>query len=878
MASSHQLLTFLQISQPIFLLLVFFIAFIASSAHAARSASKHDRKTQFGPGGKPLPKRLRSTMNTWNLLEARIRVPSRGKSAFTSFVILVMGTLVVDAAIHMTHVLVAKSEHWWCGQAVVIYVVGSFFSHTVVLLSLLDNNPSPTYAQVLPWTVAIIFESAILFLSLSVYVVPHHEPIVGDLSGGPLRRTITTWELLEVGTGCIRLLFLSLMVALYLVTPFYSKKNARKISQSPFVTEATGLLDNSILSSDDSYGSTEGLLTPKASEPWAGPNTTPSTSWWEYLSGYSLLLPYLWPSKSRQLQLVVIACFVLLILQRIVNLLVPYQVGVVTDSMSISNGQIQVPWLQICLYVLCRYLQGSQGLLESIRSNMWTSVSQSSYMELSTAAFEHIHNLSLDFHLGKKMGEALSALTKGSSINTFLEQVTFQVIPMMIDLCVAIGYFLIVFDAYYALVLAIFIFFYVYVTIRIAIWRAETRMQMVNASRQEDTIKNDSLVSYETVKYFNAEDYEIGRYQGAVTNLQHAESHSLFAQNLMSICQNTIFMLGLLVMCFIAAYQVSLGQRPVSQFVILLTYMTQLQTPLTFFGTFYRYMQSALINSERLLELFREQPSVIDKPSAKPLPYCRGSIVFDNVAFAYDDHKPALTGLTFHCKPGTTTALVGETGGGRSTIFRLLFRFYDIDSGRILLDGRDVEDITIKSLRSHVGVVPQTPMFFNGSIMYNLRYANQNATDHDIYEACRAAGIHDKIMAFLDGYETKIGDRGLRLGGGEKQRIAIAQVILKNPPIVLLEEATASLDTETEHIQDALWALSRGRTVLIIAHRLRTVTTADSILVLHEGCVAESGTHNELLAMKNRYSKMWQKQVQTQRDAERTRARPSRAS
>lgn len=374
------------------------------------------------------------------------------------------------------------------------------------------------------------------------------------------------------------------------------------------------------------------------------------------------------------------------------------------------------------------------------------------------------------------------------------------------------------------------------------------------------------MVSYETVKYFNAEHYEFGRYRNAVSDFQEAEYHVIFSLTLMNTCQNTVFMLGLLITCFIAAYQVSTGQREVGQFVTLLTYMTQLQGPLNFFGTFYRSIQSAMINAERLLELFREQPTVVDRPSATPLPVCKGHIAFDNVKFSYDTRKPALNGLSFECQPGTTTALVGESGGGKSTVFRLLFRFYNAEKGRIRIDGNDVQDITIDSLRSHIGVVPQDTVLFNETLMYNLKYANQNATDEDVYEACRAASIHDSIMSFPDGYHTKVGERGLRLSGGEKQRVAIARTILKNPRIILLDEATAALDTETEeHIQRALSSLSHGRTVLVIAHRLSTITTANRIQVLHDGQVAESGTHDELIAMKGRYASMWRKQVRAQK-------------
>lgn len=377
------------------------------------------------------------------------------------------------------------------------------------------------------------------------------------------------------------------------------------------------------------------------------------------------------------------------------------------------------------------------------------------------------------------------------------------------------------------------------------------------------------MVSYETVKYFNAEAYEFNRYREAVKKYQNAEYKVMLSLNIMNITQNMVFMVGLLVTCFIAAYQVAIGDLEVGKFVTLITYMGQLQSPLNFFGTFYRMIQSAMINSERMLELFKEQPTVVDKENAQPLVLCEGNLRFQDVHFAYDQRKPALTGLDFHCPPGTTTAFVGESGGGKSTVFRLLYRFYNTMSGSIQVDGHDVEDLTIDSVRSHIGVVPQDTVLFNETLMYNLKYANPQATDEQVYEACKAASIHDKIMTFPDKYNTKVGDRGLRLSGGEKQRVAIARTILKDPRIIMLDEATAALDTETEqHIQEAFTTLAKGRTMLIIAHRLSTITHADQILVLHKGKVQERGTHEELLERNGHYAAMWKKQIRAQRAAE----------
>lgn len=381
-----------------------------------------------------------------------------------------------------------------------IYIVGSFFFYAVLLMTLIDTTPSPTLAQFVCWSVAIPIELVIVSTSLSLYTSVHHEPIVGDPEGGKIRRTITTWEFLEVVSISVRILILFALVLLYATKSITARSHDKKAArENGNATESTGLLDSSGAengtTNGHTYGSTNGAARPDASnskpqDPWVRPTTFPSTSWWEYLSGYSLFFPYLWPSKSRRLQIIVVACFVLLVLQRVVNVLVPYQVGVITNKLAEQEGHnFRVPWFEIFMYIIYRWLQGGQGLLGSIRSSLWIPVGQYSYMELSTAAFEHVHGLSLDFHLGKKTGEVLSALSKGNSINTFLEQVTFQVVPMLVDLCIAIAFFLVFFDVYYALVVSISTFGYLYVTVRMAQWRAEIRRQMVNASRHEDAVK-----------------------------------------------------------------------------------------------------------------------------------------------------------------------------------------------------------------------------------------------------------------------------------------------------------------------------------------------------------------------------------------------------
>lgn len=365
-----------------------------------------------------------------------------------------------------------------------------------MLVSLIDTTPSPTFAQLYPWLLALPLELAILASRFALYTNSHHEPVVGDPRGGPLRKRMTAWETGEVSIALVRLLILMGIVMLYTFNSVQCKSGDRSNGETTETTRLLGSESGLNNGTNGNYGASHNNAAKQTTKPaeteaaWSRPASVPSTSWWEYLSGYSIFFPYLWPSKSRRLQLTVILCLGLVILQRVVNVLVPYQVGVIIDALSKEDGKpFYIPWGGICLYIFYRLLQGNQGLIGSLRSFLWIPVSQYSYMELSTAAFEHVHGLSLDFHLGKKTGEVISALNKGNSINTFLEQVTFQVLPMLVDLCVAIGFFMIVFDVYYALVVTIVTFVYLYVTVRMAQWRAEVRRKMVNANRQEDAVK-----------------------------------------------------------------------------------------------------------------------------------------------------------------------------------------------------------------------------------------------------------------------------------------------------------------------------------------------------------------------------------------------------
>ena len=731
---------------------------------------------------------------------------------------------------------------------------------------MIDTVPAPSIVHFLVWLAALPVELLIIGASLQIYTVPHNEPAIGDQQGGKYREKITPWEALEMVVYFCRVVLLLGLLALYLIFLIASSRSSKK-EDTP---ERTPLLAN-----ENGEAQSNGHINhQEPKEPvdaWAKPTEAPSLNWYQYLRGFVVLIPYLWPKKSIKLQILAATCFMIMVSQRVINVFVPLMTGLIVNALSGDDGKgVRAPWLYIALYVVFRWLQGSQGILSAARTIMWIPVEQYSYRAISTAAFEHVHGLSAEFHTGKRTGELISALNKGSAINSFLELVTFSVGPMIFDLIVAVIFLTVTFDIYIGLVVAITTVLYIYVTIRLASWRVKLRRDYVTADREMEAVKNDSLHSWDTVKYFNAEGYEFTRYRSSIIVMQKFEYWVQVTLSYMNTVQGALFMMALLSACFIEAYQVAHGYRTVGKFVILITYMAQLQAPLNFFGTFYRTIQNNLINAERMLELFKEQPIVTDSEEAEEMIDCSGDLVFDSVSFSYDGRRDALSNLSFHCPSGTTTALVGESGGGKSTVLRLLFRYYNPSSGSILVDGKSVQDMTIDSLRSFIGVVPQDCNMFNESIMYNLKYANQSATENQIFQACKDASIHDRILDFPDGYDTKVGERGVRLSGGERQRVAIARTLLKNPKITLLDEATAALDTETEEkIQQSFSSLAEGRTMLIIAHRLSTIVNADQILVLSNGTVVESGTHDELISKKGgKYASMWRKQSRAQKAKE----------
>ncbi|KAI0200504.1 hypothetical protein F4808DRAFT_163419 [Astrocystis sublimbata] len=806
-------------------------------------------KVVTGPGGRPLPgNKKRSAEKKAPEPEARFTPAIR--ALFQCLYAAVTLTFVAQGAAISAHAVIATSvegDHaWWCGEPKLVYTLGAAFLYLYVFITLFEKKSEPGLAFILMWSIAFCLETVIFACDAIILSSPHQIMVHIVPARFATVNVMDQWEIIDLSLSGARLCMMAGSVIVCIIWALTHCREKHETSKSKpeqeyhsEADESTPLLipgphdyhtgsRSSARSSPELTTNVERSATFAVVDETAGfyrPEKLPHMTWIEYLRGYLVFFPYMWPSKQLRLQLAVALCVVLLLLQRWMNIMVPYQIGLVTNQLTDNNGpnapegsSLQMPWASIGLLVLYKLLQGNSGLLGSWRMMLWIPVSQHTYRALTTSAFEHVHALSLDFHLGKRTGEVISALNKGSSVNNFLEQVTFQVCPMIIDLFVAISYFYIRFDTLYAVIVSIITFYYILLTVRIASNTADMRRDMSNLDREEEAVKNESIHSYETVKYFNAEEYEFNRYRTAVSNFQEAEAKVSWNISLMTMYQILVFMTGLLAAMVLGAYQVTQGQRKVGDFVALITYLNQLQGPLNFFGTFYRTVQQSMISGERLLELFKQRPSVVDRPGVQAMTSCNGHVEFSKVKFAYDKRKPALRNLSFECQPGTTTALVGESGGGKSTLFRLMYRYFNCQAGNIRVDGHSIKDVTIDSVRRFIGVVPQDCILFNDTLMYNLRYANQNATDEEVMAACQAASIHDKIMSFPDKYNTKVGERGLRLSGGEKQRVAIARTLLKNPKIIMLDEATSALDTHTEQqIQSRLATIGRGRTMLIIA-------------------------------------------------------------
>ncbi|KAB2580447.1 Heavy metal tolerance protein [Lasiodiplodia theobromae] len=587
--------------------------------------------------------------------------------------------------------------------------------------------------------------------------------------------------------------------------------------------------------------------------------------WWGYLKGFVIFLPLIWPYNNRRMQFWLGVLVLTLTAERFLTVLIPRQLGIITDALSNAGETRYFPWKELLVWAALKLVSVSAGF-DLLRTMATTRVSAYAYRQLSSAAFNHVMGLSMDYHSAKSCGEVLKAIEQGSDIHNVIDTVLFDAGPVLIDLVVAAVYLSSVFDAYMALIIIATSSAYIYAGIRGNSSLAAKRRDYTEGERKGNEILYDSVSNWQTVTYHNRRRFEQDRYLEAVDSFKAREVRYYDVMNYIDSAQSLIMALGLLTSAFLAASRIAAGQAPVGHLVLLITYWGSIQEPLSHLTWTLRTTASQLIGAERLLQLLQTKPSVAEKPGgAPPLRAANNGggsrVVFANAAFAYDPRKPTLRDVSFAAEPGQTVALVGETGGGKSTILKLLLRFYDVTGGSITIDGQDVRDVSLDSLRGALGVVPQDPALFNQSIMENVRYARLDATDEEVREACRAAVVHDKIESFPDGYAARVGERGVKLSGGELQRLAIARVFLKDPRIVLLDEATSAIDSGTEaRIQEAFRRLSAGRTTFVIAHRLSTIMHADLILVVDNGRIVERGSHAELLKKGGKYQELWSKQ------------------
>ena len=586
------------------------------------------------------------------------------------------------------------------------------------------------------------------------------------------------------------------------------------------------------------------------------------------------LWPYIWPVARRDLKARVVFATVLIFAAKFATIAVPFTFKWATDALA-GHGTAPVGPDNVIMWALATPIAMTlayggmrilMALLTQWRDGIFAKVAMHAVRRLALRTFEHMHLLSLRFHLERKTGGLTRVLERGrNAIETIVRMVLLQLAPTVVEIVLVAWVLLFHFDWRYLIVILVTVALYVAFTFYATEWRIGIRREMNSSDTDANVKAIDSLLNYETVKYFSAEERETRRYDRSMERYEEASVRSYVSLNVLNAGQAVVFTLGLAAAMVLCAYGVERGTNTVGDFVMINAMMIQLYQPLNFMGMMYREIKQAVIDIEAMFALLERKPEIPDRPGALPLAVRAGTIRFDNVSFAYEAARPILKGLRFEVAAGHTVAIVGPSGAGKSTISRLLFRFYDVTGGRILIDGQDVRDVTQSSLRASIGMVPQDTVLFNDTIRYNIRYGRWDATDADVEDAARLAQIDGFIRLAPKGYETEVGERGLKLSGGEKQRVAIARTILKAPPILVLDEATSALDSHTEKdIQDALDRVARNRTTLVIAHRLSTIVGADEILVLDKGAIVERGTHNQLLAHGGLYASMWNRQREAQ--------------
>ena len=594
----------------------------------------------------------------------------------------------------------------------------------------------------------------------------------------------------------------------------------------------------------------------------------PTTSSANLKSGQAMnviksVLPYLWPKSRKDIQFRVVLAMLALVLGEILGLLAPYFYGVSVDALAPGADEDQTIFMltagalgMVVAYGVMRIL--SVGFSQ-LRDVIFAQVGQRALRQLALETFRHMHRLSLRYHITRKTGGLSRVMERGvKGVEFLLRFMLFSIGPLILKLLIVAGIFYLEFGFIYMAIVLITIVLYIWFTFSVTEWRVKVRKVMNDKDTDANQKAIDSLLNFETVKYFGAEEREALRYDESMRGYEAAALKTSYSLAFLNFGQTLLITGGLITVMILAAMAVQRGELSVGDFVMANAYMIQITMPLGFLGTVYREIRQALVDMGEMFDLLGQPQEVVDVANAKDLNIKGGQIEFDNVTFGYDPERTILSKLSLKIKKGETVAIVGPSGSGKSTIGRLLFRFYDVNSGSLKIDGQDIRGVTQASVHNSIGIVPQDTVLFNDTIGYNISYGRDGASEDEIIAAAKSAKIHDFIISLTDGYNTTVGERGLKLSGGEKQRVGIARTLLKNPPILVLDEATSALDTETErNIQDSLRGLGSGRSVITIAHRLSTVVDADQIIVLEQGCIVEKGTHDELLNLNGRYTKMW---------------------